>query len=44
MKGKNKIKKDIRKFLSSEEGKILDSDVVKAGMVLGILGGGIWKS
>ena len=32
----NKLKKNIRMFLSSEEGKMLDSDIVKTGLALGI--------
>ena len=42
-KGKDivpKIKKDISRFLTSEEGKILKKDVVKAAAVLGIVGAG----
>ena len=34
----SKLKKNIRMFLSSEEGKMLDSDIVKTGLALGILG------
>ena len=33
-----KSKKSISKFLNSEEGKILNSDVVKMGITLGIAG------
>ena len=34
----SKIKKNIRLFLNSEEGKMLDADIVKTGLALGILG------
>ena len=34
----SKIKKNIKLFFSSEEGKMLDSDIVKTGLALGILG------
>ena len=33
-----KTKKAISKFLNSEEGKILNADVVKMGLTLGIVG------
>ncbi len=33
-----KAGKNIKRFLSSEEGKMLDSDIVRAGIALGILG------
>ncbi|MCX7648569.1 MAG: His-Xaa-Ser repeat protein HxsA4, partial [Elusimicrobiales bacterium] len=39
MKRNNKkIKKNIKTFLNSEEGKILDSDIVKTAVALGIIG------
>lgn len=34
-------KKDISRFLNSEEGKILNADVVKLGVTLGIIGAAI---
>ena len=33
-----KVKKNIKMFLNSEEGKMLDADIVKTGLALGILG------
>jgi hypothetical protein len=33
-----KYKKDISRFLNSEEGKILNADIVKLGVTLGIIG------
>jgi hypothetical protein len=36
-----KYKKDISRFLNSEEGKILNADVVKLGVTLGIIGAAI---
>ena len=38
---KSKLKKNIRMFLNSEEGKMLDADIVKAGIALGILGAAV---
>ena len=38
-KKKSGIKKNIRMFLNSEEGKMLDADIVKTGIALGIIGG-----
>jgi len=37
-KKKSRVKKNIKMFLNSEEGKMLDADIVKAGIALGILG------
>ena len=34
-KKKSKLKKNIKMFLSSEEGRMLDADVVKTGIALG---------
>jgi len=33
-----KTKKNIKKFLNSEEGKMLNADVVKLGLSLGVIG------
>jgi|GEM_PF-2252138 len=35
---KNRLKNSIKTYLNSEEGKILDSDLVKAAIALGIIG------
>jgi uncharacterized membrane protein len=37
-KKKNKIKNTIKTYLNSEEGKILDSDILKTAIALGIIG------
>lgn len=37
-KKKSKLKKNIKMFLNSEEGKMLGADIVKTGIALGILG------
>lgn len=39
MKKNRSLKSDMRLFLTSEEGKMLDADIVKMGIALGILGG-----
>jgi len=37
----SKTKKNISLFLSSEEGKMINSDIVKLGVSLGVLGAGM---
>ena len=37
-KKKSKLKKNIKMFLNSEEGKMLDADIVKTGIAMGIMG------
>ena len=39
-----KIRKDIARFLTSEEGKILKKDIVKAAAILGIIGATMMKA
>ena len=39
-----KIKQDISRFLTSEEGKILKKDVVKAAAVLGVVGAAMMRA
>ena len=37
-KKKSRLGKNIKLFLNSEEGKMLDADIVKTGIALGIIG------
>ena len=39
-----RLSQDLSRFLTSEEGKILKKDVVKAAVVLGIIGAAIMRA
>lgn len=43
-KKKSKLKKNIQMFLNSEEGKMLDADIVKTGIAMGIIGAAMSES